>query len=62
MTRRKVWAIPVLIAVALTATACSKATGSGTQAGGAYGAQATDMGASSMPATTPRPVPSRRPP
>jgi predicted lipoprotein with Yx(FWY)xxD motif len=32
-------AIPVLIAtVALTATACSKATGSGSQAGGAYGA------------------------
>jgi predicted lipoprotein with Yx(FWY)xxD motif len=46
MTRRKAWAIPVLIAVALTATACSKATGTGTQAGGAYGTPA-----SSMPAT-----------
>jgi predicted lipoprotein with Yx(FWY)xxD motif len=48
MTRRKAWAIPVLIAVALTATACSKATGagSGAQAGGAYGTPA-----SSMPAT-----------
>ncbi len=45
MTRRKAWAIPVLITVALTATACSKATGytsgSGSQAGGAYGNQAT---------------------
>jgi predicted lipoprotein with Yx(FWY)xxD motif len=39
MRRRKAWAVPVLIAtVALTATACSKATGSGSQAGGAYGA------------------------
>jgi predicted lipoprotein with Yx(FWY)xxD motif len=46
MTRRKAWVIPVLIAVALTATACSKATGTGTQAGGAYGTPA-----SSMPAT-----------
>jgi predicted lipoprotein with Yx(FWY)xxD motif len=46
MTRRKAWAIPVLIAVALTATACSKATGTGMQAGGAYGTPA-----SSMPAT-----------
>jgi predicted lipoprotein with Yx(FWY)xxD motif len=47
MTRRKAWAIPVLIAVALTATACSKATGTGTQTGGAYGTPA-----SSMPATS----------
>jgi predicted lipoprotein with Yx(FWY)xxD motif len=46
MTSRKAWAVPVLIAVALTATACSKATGTGTQAGGAYGTPA-----SSMPAT-----------
>ena len=50
MTRRKAWAVPVLIAtVALTATACSKATGTGPQAGGAYGAQATSTGAGSMP-------------
>jgi predicted lipoprotein with Yx(FWY)xxD motif len=51
MTRRKAWAVPVLIAaVALTATACSKATGSGSQAGGAYGYGTTP--ASSMPATS----------
>jgi predicted lipoprotein with Yx(FWY)xxD motif len=58
MTRRKAWAIPVLITVALTATACSKATGytsgSGSQAGGAYGNQATSTpttgtGADAMP-------------
>jgi|tagenome__1003787_1003787.scaffolds.fasta_scaffold19992532_1 predicted lipoprotein with Yx(FWY)xxD motif len=46
MTSRKARAIPVLIAVALTATACSNATGAGPQAGGAYGTPA-----SSMPAT-----------
>jgi predicted lipoprotein with Yx(FWY)xxD motif len=52
MTRRKAWAIPVLITVALTATACSKATGyttgSGSQAGGAYGNQATSTAAGGM--------------
>ena len=37
--RKQAWAVPVLIAVALTATACSKATGynTGSGAGGAYG-------------------------
>jgi predicted lipoprotein with Yx(FWY)xxD motif len=39
----------LIATVALAATACSKATGTGPQAGGAYGAQATE--ASSMPAT-----------
>ncbi len=51
--RNRVWAVPVLIAVALAATACSKATGytagSGSQAGGAYG---NGTPASSMPATS----------
>src|SRR5438045_3388992 len=55
MTRRKTWAIPVLITVALTATACSKATGytsgSGAQAGGAYGSQATGTPTGGSPAT-----------
>jgi predicted lipoprotein with Yx(FWY)xxD motif len=55
MTRRKAWAIPVLITVALTATACSKATGytsgSGSQAGGAYGNQATSTPTTGTPAT-----------
>jgi predicted lipoprotein with Yx(FWY)xxD motif len=57
MTPRKAWAVPVLIAaVALTATACSKATGytsgSGSQAGGAYGTgtQATNSPATNSPA------------
>lgn len=45
--------MPVLIAaVALTATACSKATGYGSQAGGAYGTQGTSTPASSRPATS----------
>jgi predicted lipoprotein with Yx(FWY)xxD motif len=51
MTRRKAWAVPVLIAtVALTATACSKATGTGpgTQAGGAYGTQTASPMATGM--------------
>jgi predicted lipoprotein with Yx(FWY)xxD motif len=55
MTRRKAWAIPVLIAtVALTATACSKATGtgatagSGTQAGSAYGTRTASPMATGM--------------
>jgi predicted lipoprotein with Yx(FWY)xxD motif len=55
MTRRKAWAVPVLIAtVALTATACSKATGtgttagSGTQAGSAYGTQTASPMATGM--------------
>ncbi len=52
MTRRKAWAIPVLIAVALTATACSKATGTGsaagTQAGSAYGTQTASPMATGM--------------
>jgi predicted lipoprotein with Yx(FWY)xxD motif len=52
MTRRKAWAIPVLIAtVALTATACSKATGAGTQAGGAYGTQTASPMATGMSST-----------
>jgi predicted lipoprotein with Yx(FWY)xxD motif len=52
MTSRKAWAVPVLIAAALTATACGKATGTGSatsaQAGGAYGTQSTGMPASPM--------------
>jgi predicted lipoprotein with Yx(FWY)xxD motif len=52
MTRRKAWAVPVLIAVALTATACSKATGTGsatgTQAGSAYGTQTASPMATGM--------------
>jgi len=49
--RNKAWAVPVLIAVALTATACSKATGydTGSGAGGAYG---TGTPESSMPASS----------
>ena len=49
--RKQAWAVPVLIAVALTATACSKATGynTGSGAGGAYG---TGAPASSMPASS----------
>jgi predicted lipoprotein with Yx(FWY)xxD motif len=49
--RKQAWAVPVLIAVALTATACSKATGydTGTGAGGAYG---TGTQESSMPASS----------
>jgi predicted lipoprotein with Yx(FWY)xxD motif len=45
--RNRAWAVPLLIAVALTATACSKATGDG--AGGAYGAggATTPMGTTS---------------
>jgi predicted lipoprotein with Yx(FWY)xxD motif len=54
--RNRVWAVPVLIAVALTATACSKATGytAGSGAGGAYGngTQTSGTGASSMPASS----------
>lgn len=53
MTRRKAWAVPVLIAtVALTATACSKATGTGSgtssQAGSAYGTQTASPMATGM--------------
>jgi predicted lipoprotein with Yx(FWY)xxD motif len=52
MTRRKAWAIPVLIAVALTATACAKATGTGsgtsTQAGSAYGTKTASPMATGM--------------
>jgi predicted lipoprotein with Yx(FWY)xxD motif len=52
MTSRKAWAVPVLIAVALTATACGKATGTGsatsTQAGGAYGTSTASPMATSM--------------
>ncbi|HEX5299778.1 MAG TPA: hypothetical protein VFW50_22550 [Streptosporangiaceae bacterium] len=49
--RHTAWAVPVLIAVALTATACSKATGynTGSGAGGAYGTSTPD---SSMPASS----------
>jgi predicted lipoprotein with Yx(FWY)xxD motif len=49
--RHTAWAVPVLIAVALTATACSKATGynTGSGAGGAYGASTPD---SSMSASS----------
>jgi predicted lipoprotein with Yx(FWY)xxD motif len=49
--RNRAWAVPVLIAVALTAAACSKATGynTGTGAGGAYG---TGTPGSSMPASS----------
>jgi len=49
--RRTAWAVPVLIAVALTATACSKATGynTGSGAGGAYGTSTPD---SSMSASS----------
>jgi predicted lipoprotein with Yx(FWY)xxD motif len=54
MTRRKAWAVPVLIAtVTLTATACSKATGAGpaTQAGSAYGTQTASPMATGMSST-----------
>jgi len=46
--RKQAWAVPVLIAVALTATACSKATGytTGSGAGGAYGSSTPDSGMS----------------
>jgi len=49
--RNRAWAVPVLIVVALTAAACSKATGydTGTGAGGAYG---TGTPESSMPASS----------
>jgi predicted lipoprotein with Yx(FWY)xxD motif len=49
--RHAAWAVPVLIAVALTATACSKATGynTGSGAGGAYGTSTPD---SSMSASS----------
>jgi len=49
--RHPAWAVPVLIAVALTATACSKATGynTGSGAGGAYGTSTPD---SSMSASS----------
>ncbi|HEU5390145.1 MAG TPA: hypothetical protein VFV73_30015 [Streptosporangiaceae bacterium] len=49
--RHTAWAVPVLIAVALTATACSKATGynTGSGAGGAYGTSTPD---SSMSASS----------
>jgi predicted lipoprotein with Yx(FWY)xxD motif len=54
--RNKAWAVPVLIAVALTATACSKATGynTGSGAGGAYGTGSSSAGpgTSSRPATS----------
>jgi predicted lipoprotein with Yx(FWY)xxD motif len=55
MTRRKAWAVPVLIAtVALTATACSKATGTGAgaQTGSAYGTQTASPMATGMSSTT----------
>ena len=49
--RSRAWAVPVLIAVALTATACSKATGDGSQAGGAYGTPGTSTPGTSTPAS-----------